>query len=133
MASRGRGARVKGFQFERDIAKIFTDTTGVEFKRGLGQTRGGGADVPDVVPEDNALADRIHIECKRQKVCSIKGAMKQATDDVAKRIEQTPETNPMPIVITKDDRKDILVTMQLNDFLLLFKEWHAATGKNNDS
>mgnify|MGYP003135881290 CR=1 FL=1 len=116
MASRGRGARQKGFQFERDVAKAFTNTTGIEFKRGLGQTRGGGADVPDVLPEDDALSARIHIECKRQKVCSIKGAMKQAEEDIG----SDPK---LPIVVTKDDRKDALVTMKLDDFLPMFNAW----------
>lgn len=116
MASRGRGARQKGFQFERDVAKAFTDATGEEFKRGLGQTRGGGAEVPDVLPSDSVLADLIHIECKRMKVCSIKGAMKQAVDDIG-------DDPKAPIVVTKDDRKDTLVTMKLQDFLPMFTAW----------
>ena len=119
MASRGRGARQKGFQFERDIAKAFSDATGREFKRGLGQTRGGGDEVPDVLPSDDVLADAIHIECKRQKVCSIKGALKQAVDDIG----SDPKA---PIVVTKDDRKDILVTMKLDDFLPMFALWVAS-------
>ena len=116
MASRGRGARAKGFQFERDIAKLFSDATGREFKRGLGQARGGGADVPDVLPSDSLLAAAIHIECKRQKVCSIKAAMKQADDDIG-------DDDKAPIVVTKDDRKDTLVTMKLDDFLPMFSAW----------
>ena len=116
MASRGRGARAKGFQFERDIAKAFSDTTGEEFKRGLGQTRGGGADVPDVLPACGVLADLIHIECKRQKLCSIKGAMKQAVADIG-------EFTKVPIVVTKDDRKETLVTMKFQDFLPMFNAW----------
>lgn len=121
MASRGRGARAKGFQFERDIAKAFADATSLDFQRGLGQTRGGGAEVSDVLPPEGVLRDTIHIECKRQKTCSIKGAMKQALDDIG-------DTNKMPIVVTKDDRKDILVTMKLEDFLPLFALW-AASGE----
>ena len=124
MASRGRGARQKGFQFERDIARVFSDATLEEFKRGLGQTRGGGGEVPDVVPSKKALADKLHIECKRQKVCSIKGAMKQAKEDIEKRKASNPDINPVPIVITKDDRKDTLVTMELDDFIELFSAWY---------
>jgi len=118
MASRGRGARQKGFQFERDIAKEFSEATGLEFKRGLGQTRGGGSEVPDVLPPEGALRDLVHIECKRQKVCSIKGAMKQAVDDIG-------EGAAAPIAVTKDDRKDTLVTMKLQDFLPMFTAWLA--------
>jgi Holliday junction resolvase len=125
MASRGRGARAKGFQFERDVAKAFEESTGLDFQRGLGQTRGGGGEVPDVMPSANqALADALHIECKRQAVCSIKAAMDQAKTDIAKR-KASSEINPMPIVVTKDDRRDTLVTMQIDDFLQLFKVWYA--------
>jgi|14BtaG_2_1085337.scaffolds.fasta_scaffold00028_77 Holliday junction resolvase len=113
MASRGRGARQKGFQFERDVAAAFSEATGFEFKRGLGQTRGGGSEVPDVLPPPGILRLAFHIECKRQKVCSIKGAMKQAVNDIG-------DGSQMPIVVTKDDRKDTLVTMQMSDFLKLF-------------
>jgi len=119
MASRGRGARAKGFQFERDIAAAFQKATGREFKRGLGQARGGGAEVPDVLPGDAEVAAKIHIECKRHKVVSIKAAMRQAVEDCSKRTEE----DPLPVVVTKDDRKDILVTMRLQDFLPLFRSW----------
>lgn len=56
MASRGRGARIKGANFEREIAKLFTERLGRDFQRGLGQTRGGGSEVADVetTDEDNA-------------------------------------------------------------------------------
>lgn len=125
MASRGRGARAKGFQFERDIAKAFQEAIGEEFQRGLGQTRGGGAEVPDVIPSSNqALADALHIECKRQKVCSIKGAMKQAKTDIEKRQAKNPSITPIPIVVTKDDRQDTLVTLQLKDFLNMFNAYY---------
>lgn len=116
MASRGRGARAKGFAFEREIAKEFSDATGLDFKRGLGQTRGGGNEVPDVLPPEGELRKLIHIECKRQKRCSIKGAMEQALNDIGK------ESN-IPIVITKDDRKDALVTMKLEDWMPIFSQW----------
>lgn len=128
MASKGRGARAKGFQFERDIAKIFSDSTGMEFKRGLGQTRGGGGEVPDVVPPEG-LADKLHIECKRQKLCSIKGAIKQAEADIEKRQQAVGSdraktgAKPFPIVVTKDDRKDTLVTIKLDDFMPMFSAW----------
>lgn len=116
MASRGRGARQKGFQFERDMAEAFSKATGLQFKRGLGQTRGGGAEVPDVLPPAGPLRDTIHIECKRQKRCSIKGAMDQAVTDIG-------DDTKMPIAVTKDDRKPVLVTMKLDDWLQLFNVW----------
>lgn len=116
MASRGRGARQKGFQFERDVAKMLSEATGLEWKRGLGQTREGGAEVPDVMPPEGELRNRLHIECKRQKTCSIKTALKQALNDIG----DGPEA---PIIITKDDRKDALVTMRLDEFIPMFDAW----------
>jgi hypothetical protein len=111
MATRGRGARIKGATFERHIAKIMTEATGSTFQRGLGQTRKGGAEVADVHSEHHP---RVHIECKRQIKCNIKAAMQQALDD----IEGSTKT---PIVITKDDNEDTLVTMRLEDWLVLLQ------------
>lgn len=110
MASRGRGARVKGANFERELAKLFREKIGIEAQRGLAQTRGGGAEVADV------HMDYLHIEAKRHKVCSIKRALNQAIDDCA-------EKEKLPVAITKDDRKPILVTMLFDDWVKIFKEY----------
>lgn len=112
MASRGKGARLKGANFERQLAKKLTDATNIEFKRGLGQTRRGGAEVADVVCDALPM---IHIEAKRQKRCNIKAAMFQAVDDIG-------ATGKIPIVITKDDHQDILVTMKFEDWVAIFNE-----------
>ena len=111
MASRGKGARAKGFQFERDFAKMLTERLGVPFQRGLGQSRAGGTEVCDVYSTE---VPWMHIEAKRQKRCSIKGAMKQAVGDVV-------ESGKMPIVITKDDREPIFVTMHFEDWVLMLE------------
>jgi len=104
MASRGRGARAKGANFERELAKIISDATPVEARRGLAQTRGGGAEVSDVE------MPLVHIEAKRHKRCNIKAALEQAINDC--------EANgKIPVAITKDDRKEILVTMRFTDWL----------------
>jgi len=113
MATRGRGARLKGSNFERSLAKLLTEKTNKEFKRGLGQTRLGGEEVSDVYSDELPL---IHIEAKCQKRCNIKAAIQQATDD-------TRETGKIPVVITKDDRSEILVTMKINDWLELFNAY----------
>lgn len=111
MAKRGKGSRVKGSRFERELANLFTEKLGVEFKRGLGQTRSGGKEVSDIYSES---AEWLHIEAKRQKRCNIKAAMQQAILD-------TKESKKTPVVITKDDHSEILVTMRLEDFLCLLK------------
>jgi hypothetical protein len=109
MATRGRGARLKGANFEREMANFLTEETGLAFLRGLLQVRGGGKEEADVYCKD--LAD-MHFELKRQKSCNIKAAMEQATDDAPTKLR---------VVVTKDDRKDILVTMCMDDFLKIFK------------
>ena len=107
MASRGKGARIKGAAFERHLAKYFTDNTSLDAKRGIGQTRMGGAEVSDV---DMPI---IHVEAKRQKRCHIKAALKQA-------IEDANINGKIPVAITKDDRQDILCTMRLDDWIHFF-------------
>lgn len=110
MTTRGRGARVKGAAFERKLAKYFTDNTPLEAKRGIGQTRSGGAEVSDV---DMPI---IHVEAKRHKRCNIKAALRQAIDDAS-------VNGKIPVAITKDDRADILCTMKLDDWIHFFNAY----------
>lgn len=110
MASRGRGARLKGANFERELANYFSKELNIDAKRGLGQTRGGGEEIADV--EMNL----IHIEAKRHKRCHIKAAVEQAVNDCQNK-------EKLPVAITKDDRKPILVTMRLDDWMEIFKEY----------
>lgn len=110
MASRGRSARVKGATFERDLAKYITENTNIDAKRGIGQTRSGGAEVSDV---DIPI---FHIEAKRQKRCRIKAAMQQA-------IEDSNINGKIPVAITRDDRADTLCTMLLDDWIKLFNAY----------
>ncbi len=110
MTSRGRGARMKGASFERELAKYISEKTGLEAKRGLGQARVGGSEIADVEVE------YIHVEAKRQIKCNIKAAMRQAIEDCALK-------NKLPAAITKDDRDQALVTMRLDDWIELFKAY----------
>ena len=110
MASRGRSARIKGAAFERELANYFKEHTSLDAKRGIGQTRCGGAEVSDV---DIPL---VHVEAKRQKRCRIKAAMAQAIEDAS-------VNGKLPVAITKDDREDIICTMRLNDWIHLFNAY----------
>lgn len=116
MASRGAGARQKGAQFERDIANLFTEQTGVEFKRGLAQSRGGGAEVADVTTTTQ-LPKPVHFELKRQIRCNIKAAYAQALHDAPK--------DSLHVIITKEDREPTLVTMELSQWIEFFNSWLA--------
>lgn len=122
MAKPGRGARLKGANFERLLAKKLSDALGIEFKRGLGQTRKGGAEIADVVSDE---LTGIHIEAKRHIRCNIKAAMRQAVDD-------SQDTGKIPIVITKDDHSDILVTMKFEDWVGTFKDSLPGTRRQQD-
>jgi len=111
MASRGRGARAKGANFERELAKAFNNHFDMmKAKRGLGQTRGGGEEIADVE------MPYIHVEAKRHKRCNIKAALNQA-------IEDSKEKDKLPVAITKDDWKPILVTMLFEDWLKIFEKY----------
>ena len=107
MATRGRSARIKGASFERDLAKYFTEKTSLDAKRGIGQTRSGGAEVSDV---DMPV---LHIEAKRHKRCNIKAALRQAIGDAS-------INGKIPVAITKDDREELLCTMRLDDWIHFF-------------
>lgn len=113
-ASIGRGARLKGSNFEREIANWLSEKTGIEFKRGLAQSRGGGGEVADVTTTAQ-LPNPVHFELKRQIRCNIKAAYAQACED-------SPE-NYFRVVITKEDRAPTLVTMELSQWVELFNEW----------
>lgn len=119
MATRGKGARIKGAQFERDIANLLTDKTGFRFQRGLAQTRGGGAEVADVTCA--TLPKPVHFELKRQQRCNIKAAVVQAQED--------SHVDTMRVIITKEDRLDTLVTMELHQWLELFNSWLRENGQ----
>jgi Holliday junction resolvase len=114
----GRAARTKGHNFERSVANYLKEKTGFTFKRGLSQTRSGSTEESDVVCEEIPL---LHFECKKGKRTNIKGAYKQA-------IENMKDETGVPIIVTKDDREDTLVTMRIDDWIKLFNVWsHAIT------
>ena len=118
MAGRGAGARRKGHQFERDMANYLTEKTGLTWKRGLGQSRGGGGECADVEVEDSDFSENasgVHFEVKRHKRCNIKSALRQAVDD--------KHPSEVPVIITKDDREPILVTMLMDDWIVLFNSY----------
>lgn len=108
--NKGRAARRKGHQFERDVANAINEALpGSLAKRGLAQTRGGGAESSDVVLEG------YHVECKRHKRVGIGAAWRQAQQDSAGTANE-------PIVIHKDDREETLVTMTLDHWLELLQQ-----------
>lgn len=98
----GSTSRTKGHNFERATANALKDIF-PDARRGF-QTRGGGGEQADVE------GTPYHIECKVGKRTNIKAAVKQALTD----------TDGRPIVVvTKDDRQHVLVTMLWDDWKAL--------------
>lgn len=111
-AAKGKRARRKGHQFERDMASLFTETLDFHCKRGL-QSR-DGAEAPDVI------VPGLHIECKKGLKTNIRAALKQA--------REASRDGNKPVAICQDDRQEATVTMFLEDFMDLLKEkWNFNT------
>lgn len=106
----GAGERRKGKAGEREAAQLLTTLLGTHVKRGLSQTRGGGAESPDLIGIPG-----IHLEVKRQKMPNIRSAMRQATSDAA--------DDQMAVAMTRADRDGWLVTMHVADWCALAEAW----------
>lgn len=99
----------KGARFERELAEILRGY-GYECRRGV-QYSGKAGDA-DVI----GLPD-IHIEAKHQERMMLYEWMEQAISDASKN-------GRMPAVFHKKNRADILVTMRLTDWIILYKDGH---------
>ena len=109
------GRRAKGHNYERMMANWLSTNTGFKWYRGLEQTRiGGSLKVSDVMCDE---LPQFYFELKKQKKCNIKAALEQTLKNCGKKA---------PVIITKDDYKDTLVTMRLEDWIVLFNH-HLAT------
>ena len=100
----GRKSKRKGANGERELAKVLTEA-GFDCRRGC-QYDGRG--VADVIGLPN-----IHIECKRVEHLDLYGAVDQSIRD-AKELE-------LPTVIHRRNNKPWLVTMPLNEWLLMYR------------
>jgi hypothetical protein len=91
---RGKRAKRKGAQFERDIAKKFQKRYGVELKRtpqsgGFAKKSDKADDFRgDVTIVDNKQVLLLHLECKNQQTWQLKQWLNQAESDCPK--DRTP-------------------------------------------
>ena len=108
----GKASRTKGATFERHVAETFREAGVREAKRGIGQSRGGGAEVEDVV------IPFLHVECKARESGALYDALKQAREDATARAAQK-----RPCVVYKRNNKPVLVVMELSQFAPMFGEW----------
>lgn len=99
-------SRAKGASGERELAGVLR---GYGYTARRGQQYCGANGDADVVGIPG-----IHIECKRVERLNIEEAMAQSVRDA--------ETNEMPVVIHRKNRKPWLVTLSLEDFIRIIKE-----------
>lgn len=109
----GKMSREKGKRFERTIALKFQEY-GYDAHRSAqfcGKT-GQAADVEGL--------PGIHIEAKAQERMCLYDWVGQAVRDA-----EASKTGDLPVVIHKQNNRDILVSMRFDDWILLYKEWEA--------
>lgn len=108
----GKMSREKGKRFERQLAKIFREY-GYSDSRRTAQYCGNTGDASDVT---GLLG--IHVEAKHQEKMKLYDWMDQAKHDAS-------GTGEMPVVFHKRNNHEILVSMQLDTFFELYREWEA--------
>ena len=102
----------KGARFERELASKFREY-GYTDSRRTAQYCGSTGDAPDVVGLKG-----LHIEAKHQERMQLYDWMDQAKRDA--------KEGSKPVVFHKKNNADILVTMKLEDWMELYKEYDAA-------
>ena len=104
-------SKQKGARFERLLASKFREC-GYEARR-TAQYCGNTGDASDVVGLPG-----LHIEAKHQERMQLYEWMAQAKRD-------SDGTGRLPAVFHKKNNAPILVTMELEDFMNLYREWEA--------
>lgn len=117
-SAQGKASRDKGKRFEREIANFFK-SYGITARRTAqfcGKT-GAAGDVEGV--------PGVHIECKAVEKLNLEAAYQQSVRDA-----EAADKGEYPIVIHKKSRKPAMVTMALDDWIVMYLTW--AKGDEND-
>ncbi len=107
-------SKAKGARFERLLASKFREH-GYDEARRTAQYCGNTGDASDVVGLPG-----LHIEAKHQEKMYLYDWMSQAVRDA-----EAGGEGKLPAVFHKKNNADILVTMRLDDFMNLYREWEA--------
>lgn len=107
-------SRDKGKRFERTLARLFRNY-GYSDARRTAQYCGNTGDASDVVGLPG-----IHVEAKHQERMMLYDWMAQAKHDAAESGKEV-----LPAVFHKKNNAKILVTMELDDWMQLYREWEA--------
>jgi Holliday junction resolvase len=116
-------SKQKGARFERLLASKFREQ-GYDARR-TAQYCGNSGDAADVTGLPG-----IHVEAKHAEQMRLYEWMAQAKRDAA-----AGGGNALPTVFHKKNHAEILVTMELDDWFCLFREWeagHDLQEKNNE-
>lgn len=111
-------SKQKGARFERQLASLFREY-GYDARR-TAQYCGNTGDASDVVGLPG-----LHIEAKHQNQMRLYEWMSQAKRD-------SEGTGRLPAVFHKKDYAEILVTMTLDDFMNLYREWESGFDLKGD-
>ena len=114
MRNKKINSKEKGARFERELASRFRDY-GYADSRRTAQYCGNTGDASDVIG-----LPYLHIEAKHQEKMYLYDWMEQA-----KRDAKAGGENRLPAVFHKKNYADILVTMTLDDFMTIYREWEA--------
>ena len=109
-------SKAKGARFERKLASLFREC-GYTDSRRTAQYCGNTGDASDVIG-----LPHLHIEAKHQEQMRLYDWMAQAKHDA----KMAKDEWKLPAVFHKKNNAEILVTMELNDFMEIYKEWEAA-------
>lgn len=112
MRNKKVNSKEKGARFERELASRFRDYGYIDSRR-TAQYCGNTGDASDVIGLPG-----LHIEAKHQEKMYLYDWMEQA-----KRDAKAGGENRLPAVFHKKNYADILVTMTLDDFMKLYREW----------
>ena len=110
-------SKAKGARFERTLAGRLREY-GYDTRR-TAQYCGKSGDASDVVGLPG-----LHIEAKHQERMSLYEWMAQAKRD-------SSGTGRLPAVFHKKNNAAILVTMELEDFMNLYREWEAGRSEQD--
>lgn len=111
-------SKQKGARFERALASFFR-ANGYQARR-TAQYCGNTGDASDVVGLPG-----IHVEAKHQESMRLYEWMAQAIRDA-----EAGGGNALPAVFHKKNNADILVTMRIDDWFHLYREWEAGHDLN---
>lgn len=107
-------SKQKGARFERKLSSIFREC-GYSDSRRTAQYCGNTGDASDVVG-----LPHIHVEAKHQEKMYLYDWM-----DQAKRDAEAGGEGRLPAVFHKKNNADILVTMRLEDWMHIYREFEA--------